>query len=202
MKQNKNQKSNMGGNKMLVHRGTTIIETSRLILRPFVMDDSTNMFNNWASDSEVTKNLSWRAHSDATVTNGLMKVWVDSYSSNETYHWGIVCKDNGNQVIGSIGAVAIDDYLEQAHIGYCISKKYWNKGITSEAVASVIDYLFSCGFMRISAYHDILNPNSGKVMQKCGMQFEGVFRNAQKNNLGEFCSITQYAILKSDVKKS
>ena len=35
-------------------------------------------------------------------------------------------------------------------------------------------------------------------MQKCDMQFEGVFRNAEKNNLGEFCSISQYAVLKSD----
>ncbi|HEY8804517.1 MAG TPA: hypothetical protein VIM42_05285 [Clostridium sp.] len=65
---------------MLVHRGTTIIETNRLILRPFVMDDATNMFNNWASDSEVTKHLSWRAHSDITIAKGLMQMWVDSYS--------------------------------------------------------------------------------------------------------------------------
>ncbi|MBX4264381.1 GNAT family N-acetyltransferase [Clostridium estertheticum] len=183
---------------MLVHRGTRIIETNRLILRPFVVDDATNMFNNWSGDPEVAKHLSWQAHSDITDTKGIMQIWIDSYSSKRTYHWGVVCKDNRNQVIGSIGAVAINDCLEQAEIGYCISKKYWNKGITSEALVSVIDYLFSCGFMRISAYHDVLNPASGKVMQKCGMQFEGIFRNAQKNNVGEFCSIAQYAILKSD----
>ncbi|MBZ9686947.1 GNAT family N-acetyltransferase [Clostridium estertheticum] len=183
---------------MLVHKGTTIIETNRLILRPYVMDDATDMFINWANDSEVTKHLSWQAHSNIDVTKYLMGMWVDKYSSNETYHWGVVCKENGNQVIGTIGAVRIKEDLEQAEIGYCISKKYWNKGIAPEALVAVIDYLFSCGFMRISGYHDVLNPASGKVMQKCGMQFEGVFRNAEKNNLGEFCSIAQYAILKSD----
>lgn len=183
---------------MLLHRGTTSIETNRLILRPFVLDDATDMFNNWANDSEVTKYLSWQSHSSIDVTKHLIQMWVDKYSSNDRYHWGIVCKKNGNQVIGSIGAVRINDNLEQAEIGYCISRKYWNKCIASEALTAIIDYLFSCGFMRISAYHDILNPASGKVMQKCSMQFEGVFRNAQKNNIDEFCSIAQYAILKSD----
>ncbi|MCX7923107.1 MAG: GNAT family N-acetyltransferase [Clostridia bacterium] len=183
---------------MLVHRGSSKIETKRLILRPFVIEDTINMFNNWASDPEVTKYLTWPTHSDINVSKSVIEMWVDSYTSNETYHWGIVYKDTDNQVIGSIGAVRINVDLEQAEIGYCISKKYWNKGITTEALLAVIDYLFSCGFMRISAYHDVLNPASGIVMQKCGMQFEGVLRNAQKNKEGEFCSIAQYAILKSD----
>jgi ribosomal-protein-alanine N-acetyltransferase len=188
----------MRGIKMLFHKGTAIIETNRLILRPFVMDDVTDMFNNWASDSEVTKYLSWQAHTDIATTKYVMKMWIDSYSKNETYRWGIVCRENGNEVIGSIDVVRINEDLERAEIGYCISKKFWNKGITTEALTAVIDYLFSCGFMRISAYHDVLNPASGQVMQKCGMQFEGVFRNAEKNNVDEFCSIAQYAILKSD----
>lgn len=185
---------------MLVHKGTTTIETKRLILRPYVMDDATDMFSNWANDSEVTKYLSWQAHSNIDLTKFLMKMWVDNYSSNKTYHWGVVYKGNGNKVIGTIGAVRINEDLEQAEIGYCISKKYWNKGIVPEALSAVNNYLFSCGFMRISGYHDVLNPASGKVMQKCGMQFEGIFRNAEKNNLGEFCSIAQYAILKSDLR--
>ena len=158
------------------------------------------MFHNWASDSEVTKFLSWQAHSDITVSESVMKMWVDSYTSNEIYHWGIVLKGSADGVIGSIAAVDIKTDLEQAEIGYCLSKKYWHQGIMSEALSAIIDYLFGCGFMRIWAFHDILNPNSGKVMKKCGMQFEGVFRNAEKNNVGEFCDIAVYAILKSDIR--
>lgn len=183
---------------MLAHRGTTKIETQRLILRPFVIDDAAAMFNNWANDSEVTKYLSWQAHEEIDVTKYVVQLWVESYSSGKAYQWAITEKGKENEVIGNIGAVRIDEDLERAEIGYCISKKHWNKGITSEALSAVIDYLFSCGFMRISGFHDVLNPVSGKVMLKCDMQFEGVFRNAEKNSLGEFCSIAQYAILKSD----
>ncbi len=185
---------------MLIHKGTTKIETQRLILRPFVNDDAKAMFDNWANDSEVTRYLSWQAHTSINSTKYLVGLWVDSYSSDKTYHWGIIDKENDkeNEVIGSVGAVRINEELEQAEIGYCISKGHWNKGITSEALSAIIDYLFNCGFMRISGIHDVLNPISGKVMKKCGMQFEGVFRNGEKNNLGEFCSIAQYAILKTD----
>lgn len=37
-------------------------------------------------------------------------------------------------------------------------------------------------------------------MKKCGMKFEGILRNARKDNKGEFFDIAQYAILKTDLK--
>ena len=43
--------------------GTRRIETRRLILRPFTMEDAEDMFTNWASDPEVTKFLTWPAQS-------------------------------------------------------------------------------------------------------------------------------------------
>ncbi|MEF2114089.1 MULTISPECIES: hypothetical protein [Clostridium] len=58
-----------------------------------------------AGNPEEAKHLSWLAHLDITDTKGIMQTWIDSYASKGTYHWGVVCKDNGNQVIGSIGAV-------------------------------------------------------------------------------------------------
>ena len=44
---------------MLAHKGTQLIETERLILRPFTLSDANDMFKNWASDDEVTKYLTW-----------------------------------------------------------------------------------------------------------------------------------------------
>lgn len=183
---------------MINHDGTKLIETKRLILRPFILSDAENMFKNWANDPEVTKFLSWDIHSDLSITKLCVESWVDSYISKETYNWAIILKENPNEVIGSIGAVSVDSYLEQATLGYCLSKKYWNKGIITESLNAIITYLFDCGFMRLSAYHDISNPASGEVMKKCGMQFEGTFRNFVKDNKGDFCNVSQYAILKSD----
>ena len=51
--------------------------------------------------------------------------------------------------MGSICVVFIHNYLKQVHIGYCLSKKYWNKGIVSESLKEVLSYLFQCVFTRI-----------------------------------------------------
>lgn len=46
------------------HKGTKSIETDRLLLRPFVIEDAKAMFENWAADSEVTRYLMWQPHKD------------------------------------------------------------------------------------------------------------------------------------------
>ena len=85
-----------------------------------------------------------------------------------------------------------------AHIGYCIGKKWWHKGITSEALKVIMDYLFDAADMnRIESRHDPRNVNSGKVMLKCGMKYEGTLRSADCNNQG-ICDACYYALLKSE----
>jgi ribosomal-protein-alanine N-acetyltransferase len=83
-------------------------------------------------------------------------------------------------------------------IGYCIGRSWWNCGITSEALAAVIDFLMDeVGAQRVEACHDPRNPNSGAVMRKCGMQYEGTQRQAGINNSGK-CDLCWYAILARD----
>lgn len=50
---------------------------------------------------------------------------------------------------------------------------------------------------RIESRHDPRNPNSGKVMLKCGLTFEGTLHNADINNQG-ICDASMYALLKED----
>ena len=81
------------------------------------------------------------------------------------------------------------------HIGYCIGKRWWNKGITSEALNELIKYFFEeVQVNRIESRHDPLNKNSGKVMIKCGMKYEGIMRKAYINNQG-ICDCSMYALL-------
>ena len=109
----------------------------------------------------------------------------------------VVVKDE-NALIGTITAVKTDDEIKAAEIGYCVGRNWWHKGYTSEALGAVIDFLFDeVGLNRIAARHDVNNPNSGGVMKKCGMQFEGIMREGAKNN-GGLCDIANYAILKKD----
>ena len=61
------------------HKGTVTLETERLILRRFTMDDADAMFQNWASDDEVTKYLTWPTHTDVSVSKTVINSWLELY---------------------------------------------------------------------------------------------------------------------------
>ena len=173
------------------------IETNRLILRQFQIEDAHDMYVNWASDPEVTKYLSWPAYTSESDAVARMHWMRDQYAKGEIGDWAIELKALG-QVIGSIGIVSKNVNAESVHIGYCIGRKWWHQGYTSEAFAAVINYLFSdCGVNRIEARHAPVNPYSGAVMRKCGLQFEGTLRQSDRCNAG-ITDADWYAILRED----
>lgn len=180
------------------HCGTQYLETDRLILRRFVSADAAAMYQNWASDDEVTKYLIWPTHSSQQVSRGVIKEWVDSYEKDDFYQWAIVLKENGDEPIGSISVVELKENVSMAHIGYCIGRTWWRQGVTSEALRAVIDFLFEVvGVNRIELRHDPRNPNSGRVMKKCGMKYEGTLRSSDRNNQG-ICDACYYGLLKEE----
>lgn len=180
------------------HCGTKYLETDRLILRKFTIDDIDAMFRNWASSKEVTKFLMWPAHEDTSVSKKVLEEWIDNYSKNDFYQWAIVLKENGSEPIGTISVVSHDDTIGKVHIGYCIGQEWWHKGITSEALHHVIEFLFKrVDAQRIESRHDPRNMNSGEVMKKCGMKYEGTLRNSDWNNQG-VCDACYYSLLKSE----
>lgn len=180
------------------HLGTEYLETERLILRRFAIEDAGAMYKNWASDDEVTKYLMWPSHSNISVTQAVLNDWISSYSENDFYQWAIVLKENGSEPIGSISVVSHNDDVGMVHIGYCIGRKWWHMGITSEALQCVIDFFFNeVGVRRIESRHDPRNPNSGAVMKKCGMQYEGTMRKSDRNNQG-ICDACYYSILSGE----
>ena len=182
---------------MLTHKGTQILETSRLILRRAIREDTTPMFRNWASDPEVTKFLTWPPHANIGVTQTVLESWLAEYEKADYYQWMIVLKEIG-EPIGSISVVRQNDAVEEAEIGYCIGSAWWHKGIMSEALSAVTEYLFTeVGMNRIAARHDPNNPHSGGVMRKCGMVYEGTTRASDKNNQG-ICDAAHYGILRRD----
>jgi len=182
------------------HLGTRKLETKRLILRQFAVDDAKFIFKNWANDDEVTKYLTWPSHKNINETISIREKWMKEYEKKDFYQWAIVLREI-NEPIGSISAVKKDDDIKMVHIGYCIGKNWWNMGITSEALNALIKYFFEeVGVNRIESRHDPNNPNSGKVMAKCGMRYEGHMRQADKNNQG-IVDYIEYGILAEDYFK-
>ena len=127
-------------------------------------------------------------------------MWIRDYEKPDFYQWMIELKEI-SEPIGSISGVHHRDDIAAAEIGYCIGQSWWHKGIMTEALTAVMQFLFKeVGMNRIEAKHDINNPNSGGVMKKCGMKYEGTSRASDRNNQG-ICDTAHYAILRSDFEK-
>lgn len=183
------------------HLGTMNIETDRLFLRQFTLDDAGAMYRNWASDPEVTKFMTWPTHSSVEISSMVLSDWASHYAEENCYQWAIVPKNFG-EPIGSISAVHLKERVGKIEVGYCNGQAWWHQGIMTEALCAVIRFFLDevCA-NRVEACHDPNNPHSGGVMKKCGMQFEGIQRQAGINNQGR-CDLCWYAILACDRKEA
>ena len=180
------------------HMGTVSIETKRLLLRQFTERDGMAAFKNWTSDDKVTEFLRWPAHKSIDITERILKEWISSYRNKDFYQWAIVLKEFGDEPIGTISVVDRNERVNSVHIGYCIGSKWWNQGITSEAFSGIIPFLFNeVKVNRIESQHDPNNLNSGKVMLKCGLKYEGTLRQADFNNKG-IVDASMYSLLASE----
>ena len=181
----------------MTHLGTTRLETERLVLRRFVKSDVKDVFDNWSSDPEVTKFLSWQPHRRRHEARGLVKKRLRGYRRSDYYSWAMELKETG-QVIGTIGPVRQQEDIRSVEIGYAMGRAWWNRGYMSEALGRIIQFFFAeVGLNRVAAHHDPRNPGSGRVMQKAGMRYEGTQRQNGTNNQG-LCDDACYAILASD----
>lgn len=181
---------------MLVHKGTQELYTKRLKLRKFNLSDATYMYKNYATDERVTKFLNWKPYKTVEEIETFLSDIINEYTCQNVYHWAI---EINNEMIGSISTTFIDENNCNCEIGYCIGYDYWNKGITSEALFAVINFLFNeVGMHRITAKHDIENPASGKVMLKCNMTYEGKLREHYLRHDGTYSDSLVYGILKNE----
>lgn len=184
---------------MLTHKGTQPIETERLLLRRFKPSDAEYMFKNWASDSEIFKFFTRSPHSELSQTEQIVNEWVNGYSEDNCYNWAIELKEIG-EIIGQISLVDLSEKYSSCEVACTVGRRFWNNGISTEATKAVINYLFKeIGMNRIEGRHNTLNLASGGAMQKSGMKFEGIMRQADINKNGDFCDLALYSILKSDL---
>lgn len=181
----------------MIHLGTKVIETNRLVLRPFTMEDAIPMYFNWCREEEVTKFLTWKPHENPKFTVETLYGWVKSYEKKDFYHWAVVLKEM-NEPIGSISVIEFNHKVDSVHIGYCLGSKWWNLGYTSEAFSGIIPFFFQeVKAKRIESRHDPNNAHSGHVMKKCGLQYEGTLRQADVNNQG-LVDAAYYGLLAKD----
>ena len=172
------------------------LETPRLLLRRMTMRDAKDIFE-YSRDEEVARHVLWTAQQDISEARDYIRFMMRRYRADEPSSWGIVLKGE-NRLVGTIGYMDYSEDNGSVEVGYSLSRRLWNGGYMTEALRRVIDYTFDAmDINRIEAQHELSNPASGRVMEKCGMTREGVLRQRLYNK-GKYVDVALYAILRSD----
>jgi [ribosomal protein S5]-alanine N-acetyltransferase len=149
------------------------IETERLILRKPRLDDAEAIFANYAQDPEVTPYLTWAPHTDISQTRGFLELCIAGWRTGERFSWALTL-DGEDATIGMI-EVVINDF--KASLGYVLAKPYWGRGLMSEAAQTIVEWAIAQPeIFRVWAVCDVRNPASARVMEKCGMSYEGTLK--------------------------
>lgn len=122
-----------------------------------------------------------------------------SADENNTFAFAITI---GDKAVGSIGAFRQGNIHRQtAEIGYYIAEEYWSKGIMTEAVCRLCEYILrNTDIIRLYAEPFAYNIASCRVLEKAGFHCEGILRsNAVKN--GKVLDMIMYSILKDEYGK-
>ena len=173
-----------------------VLETEDLILRKPQKKDAKDIYL-YASDEQVARYVLWEPHRSLAETRLFVRDLRSRVRAGYPSSWVGVLRDTG-RVIGTIGFVWYSTDNHSAELGYSFSREYWNRGYATQALKIVIDTVFRyLPVKRLEAQHDLRNPASGRVMQKCGFRQEGILRNRILNK-GEYVDTALYAILRSD----
>lgn len=149
------------------YENTPVLYTERLILRRFTQGDAKALFD-ILSDKDVNAFLPmFPLESLQEAEQYLRETYLKSYNKPVGYRYAI-CLKSDNIPIGYVG---LSDN-ESHDFGYGLMKRYWNKGIVTEAAKVVLDRIKLSGMDYVTATHDVKNPASGEVMKKIGMTYQ------------------------------
>ncbi|OEH56246.1 acetyltransferase [Oceanobacillus sp. E9] len=170
-----------------------IIETERLTLRPFTLEDAEDV-TNLCDNYNIYKTT---LHIPYPYTLENAKEWISSHEINRKedtlYQFAITDKDSG-ELYGSISLSNRKNH-QNGEIAYWLGEEFWGRGFVTEASKAMIQFAFKeKNFHRVFAYHLKINPASGRVMKKCGMTYEGT----QKDHIykdGTFHDLYCYGIV-------
>lgn len=165
------------------------IHTDRLLLRKFNMKDKESVLA-YGSDEQTLKYLIWPGIRDLEEAERVIFAY---YSKPGVY--ALELKES-RQCIGCID-IRIEPRHEKASFGYVLNRNYWNHGYMTEALAVILELCFmKLELNRIEATHYAGNEGSGKVMEKSGMNYEGIALQEVKIK-GVFQDVVHYGITRT-----
>ena len=157
-----------------------MIETKRLLLRPYVVEDWAQV-HTYGAVPEFSRFEAWGPNS-VEDTQRFVGDCIASMSEQPLlgYQLAIVLKE-ADRLIGGCTLKRKKANIREAFVGYAIHPDFQCKGFATEASAALLDFGFnSLGLVRIYAECDARNVASRRVMEKLGMQLVALRKNHKK----------------------
>ena len=164
------------------------IETARIVIRDFTMDDLTDLHEILGDDETMQ-------HCEPTYTIEKTAAFLQEFCIEIRGAVAAVHKDT-SKVIGYILFHEFDDGVYE--IGWFFNRAYWRKGFAFESCMAVINYAFDHLMAHKIFAETIDGMKSVNLMKKLGMKLEGIQRSQAKDNVGNWADLYLYGILKED----
>ncbi len=170
------------------------IQSSRLLLRPFVESDIEHVFKG-LSHPDIIKH--YGVSFDSIEATKEQMNWFSELEKEETGMWFAVCSLNNETFYGAGGLNDLSKEHKKAEIGFWLLTDFWGKGIMKEAMPLICNYGFeNLGLHRIEGFVESGNINCKNAMAKLDFQHEGTMKDCEVKN-GEFISLDIYSKLKT-----
>lgn len=148
--------------------------TARLEARRPGEADAPAVFAAYAADPAVTRYLTWKPYPDLDSLAAFLRGQAEAWRTGQGQFAWMLCLRGTNVPIGSIGVTLKDN---KAMFGYVLARGHWGRGLMTEALQHLVNWaLAQPGLTRAWAFCDAENPASARVMEKSGMQREGILR--------------------------
>jgi hypothetical protein len=171
-------------------------QSGRLKFRPFAGVDAPR-FAELSSNPNVQKtDLCFDGEITLERAQEIIQCYQHAWDDQSALFFAIRLKNN-DRLIGSISLMMTPAY-DRAELGFWIGEAYWSQGYGSEAARAILGFGFhELNLHRIHAQHLGHNPASGKIMQKCGMKYEGCLRQHVCQGTDWF-DMHQYGVMRNE----
>lgn len=169
-----------------------LLNTSRLLLRPFNDGDLENVFKGLSHPAVIKY---YGVNYKSITETQIQMDWFKELEANNTGIWWAINDIEGKVFYGGVGLNNLSQEHQKAEIGFWLLPSFWGKGIVQEAVNVVCIYgVEKIGLHRIEALVESENKNCKNLMAKLNFKHEGTMQDCEVKN-GDFISLDIYAKL-------
>ena len=153
------------------------LQTERLLLRPMERSDFVDLYD-YARREDTSRYLVWTPHPSPDYTRNYLAMIARLYRKGQFFDWAIVERQSG-RMIGTCGFTKLDLQNRVGEIGYVLNPTRHGRGYATEAVMRVLEYgFFELQLNRVEGRYMVENMPSRRVMERCGLTYEGVLRQS------------------------